>query len=147
MTPSINCYNLIKKFEGLFLKAYPDPKTNGKPYTIGYGSTMYMDGKPIMPSDTITQDMADKLLQWEVNNKAAALGTFKCNQNQFDALVSFVFNLGIGNWNKSTLKKKVLLNPNDESIRAEFMKWVSPGTNVEKGLTRRRKAEADLYFS
>jgi lysozyme len=72
------------------------------------------------------------------------------NQNQFDALVSFCYNLGIGAFNSSTLKKKVIANPGDLSIRDEFMKWNKArvkGVLTElKGLTNRRKAEADLYF-
>jgi lysozyme len=72
------------------------------------------------------------------------------NQNQFDALVSFCYNLGIGAFNSSTLKKKVIANPADASIRDEFMKWNKArvkGVLTElKGLTNRRTAEADLYF-
>jgi lysozyme len=65
----------------------------------------------------------------------------------FDALVSFSYNLGLGNLDKSTLLKKVNANPSDATIRLEFMKWVNKGSSFEKGLTRRRKAEADLYFT
>jgi lysozyme len=68
------------------------------------------------------------------------------NQNQYDALVSFVFNLGIGAFRKSTLLKKIQANPNDPAIRAEFMKWVNAGGKPLKGLITRRAAEADLYF-
>jgi lysozyme len=68
------------------------------------------------------------------------------NQNQFDALVSFAYNLGPGNLKSSTLLKKVNANPEDESIRLEFMKWVKAGGKTLKGLVRRREAEANLYF-
>jgi lysozyme len=67
-------------------------------------------------------------------------------QNEFDALVSFAYNLGPANLKASTLLKKVNANPNDESIRLEFMKWVKAGGKTLKGLVRRREAEADLYF-
>lgn len=146
MTPSQRCYDLIKQFEGYSATAYPDPKTGGKPWTIGYGSTMWSTGKPVLPGDTITEAKAEVELKWHVDSKAAAIGPLKVNQNQYDAIVSFVYNLGIGNWVKSTLRRKVNLNPADPSIRDEFMKWVSPGSSVEKGLRRRRHAEADLYF-
>lgn len=71
----------------------------------------------------------------------------RLTQNQFDALVSFVFNLGSGNFEKSTLRKKVLADPSDESIRAEFLKWTHSNGKPLTGLQKRRKAEADLYFS
>ena len=67
-------------------------------------------------------------------------------QNQFDALVSFCYNLGPANLKASTLLKKVNANPNDETIRAEFMKWTKAGGRTLKGLVTRRTAEADLYF-
>lgn len=69
------------------------------------------------------------------------------NQNQFNALVSFAYNLGIGNLRASTLLKKVNSNPNDPTIRAEFLKWDKAAGRILAGLTRRRKAEAEMYFS
>ena len=68
------------------------------------------------------------------------------NQNQFDALVSFAYNLGPANLKSSTLLKKVNANPEDETIAAEFMKWVKAGGKTLKGLVRRREAESQLYF-
>jgi lysozyme len=68
------------------------------------------------------------------------------NQNQFDALVSFAYNLGVGNLKSSTLLKKVNANPSDPTIRDEFMKWVNGGGKKLPGLVKRRQAEADLYF-
>ena len=68
------------------------------------------------------------------------------NQNQFDALVSFAYNLGPANLKVSTLLKKINANPEDESIKLEFMKWVKAGGKTLKGLVRRREAEAQLYF-
>jgi len=68
-------------------------------------------------------------------------------ENNFAALVSFTFNVGTGNLKKSTLLKKVNLNPNDPTIRSEFMKWNKGAGKVLAGLTKRRQAEADLYFS
>jgi len=68
-------------------------------------------------------------------------------QNQFDALVSFTYNLGATNLSKSTLLKKVNKDPEDKSIAEEFVKWNKAGGKVLTGLTRRRKAEAQLYFN
>ena len=147
MIASQNCINLIKLFEGYKPKAYLCPA--GVP-TIGFGSTMYTDGRKIKLGDTINEQQAYELLMWELRNKAFALHGLNLNQNQFDSCLSFIYNLGIGAFAKSTLKKKILLNPNDATIKDEFLKWNKARVNGElmelKGLTRRRIAEADLYF-
>lgn len=147
MTASQNCIDLIKRFEGFKTKAYLCPASVP---TIGYGSTMYNNGFKVKLGDVITETEADNLLMWELKSKAVALYKLKLNQNQFDACLSFCFNLGIGAFNKSTLKKKIEANPNDASIKNEFMKWNKArvgGQLMElKGLTRRRIAEAELYF-
>jgi len=147
MTASKNCINLIKMFEGYKAKAYLCP---AGVVTIGFGSTMYQDGRKIKLGDTINEDQGNQLLMWELKNKSISLQGLNLNQNQFDACLSFVFNLGIGAFAKSTLKKKILINPNDPSIKDEFMKWnkarVGGQLMVLKGLTRRRIAEAELYF-
>jgi lysozyme len=70
----------------------------------------------------------------------------KINSNQFSALVSFAFNLGVGNLAKSTLLKLVNKNPSDPAINLEFMKWNKANGKVLAGLTRRRQAESELYF-
>ena len=144
MNPSINCINLIKQFEGYRSKAYLD--VVGVP-TIGYGCTMWNDAKKVKLGETITLDGAEKLLMWYLNKKSLCLQNLNLNQNQFDALLSFIYNIGLTAFNKSTLLKKVKANPNDATIRNEFMRWVNKGSSFEKGLTRRRKAESDLYFS
>ncbi len=141
---------LIKEFEGCILTAYKDPGAeNGLPITIGIGSTMYTDGSKIKLGDVITQEKAEQLLAWEVGNKASVLNGngIKVNQNQFDSLCSFIFNIGVGAFNKSTLLKKVKANPNDPTIANEFLKWNKNNGKVMKGLTRRRQAESDLYFA
>ncbi len=151
MTPSKNCYDLIKRFEGLELSAYNDPGTNGLPITIGYGSTTKADGSPFHLGDKITQIDAENLLEWEVNSKAkivlSLLKDAPVNQNQFDSVVSFSYNVGTGNFKNSTMLKKIKVNPNDTSIPLEFMKWNKANKKVMKGLTIRRQAEADLYKS
>jgi lysozyme len=146
LKPSQNCINLIKRFEGCKLKAYKCPASI---YTIGYGTIRYPDGKPVKEGEEISLYRAESLLTYDVNKFASQIKV-NVNQNQFDALVSFCYNLGIGAFNSSTLKKKVIANPGDPSIREEFMKWNKArvkGVLTElKGLTNRRKAEADLYF-
>lgn len=146
MKPSQNCINLIKKFEGCYLKAYKCP---AGVWTIGYGTIKYPDGKSVKEGEEISLYRAETLLTNEVENFAKQI-KLNVNQNQFDSLVSFCYNLGIGAFNSSTLKKKIIANPVDLSIRDEFMKWNKAkvkGVLTElKGLTNRRKAEADLYF-
>ena len=150
MTPSPKILAFMKVFEKLMLKAYPDPGSkNGLPITIGYGSTFYEDGSRIKMGDVITEEKARKLFEWEVNTKTKVLNAMKLNlnQNQFDALVSFVYNVGVGAFNNSDMKKKIKLNPNDPSIEAEFMRWTKNDGKVLKGLVTRRKEEAKIYFT
>lgn len=150
-TPSSKCYDLIKQFEGLFLNAYPDPATGAEPYTIGYGTTIYPDGKKVKLGDSISEQEAYEYLVHEVNEKAKGVDKLvtanDIKQQQFDALVSFAYNCGLANLRSSTLLKRVNANPNDPDIRNQFMRWNKAAGKVMRGLTRRRKAEADLYFS
>jgi lysozyme len=144
---SLKGFELINRFEGLKLKAYLCPA--GIP-TIGYGNTYYPNGKKVtLQDEPITQSIADKLLESLMPPYEKAVDSFcrdDINQNQFDALVSFAYNLGVGNLQKSTLIKKVNLNPIDVTIADEFLKWNKSNGTVLKGLTTRRQAEADLYF-
>jgi len=141
--------DLIKKFEGLYLNAYLCP---AKVPTIGYGSIMWPDGRKVKIGETITIETAEKLLAWEIEQKTKAIPPVSgLNQNQQDALISFAYNLGIGALMRSTLWKKVKANPNDSTIRNEFMKWINVRQGAKlvplKGLIRRRQTEADLYFT
>ena len=140
--------DLIKQFEGLSLTAYKCPASI---WTIGYGNTYYPDGSKVKLTDpAITAQKAEELLKFLVKSYEKGVDSFcrdDINQNQFDALTSFAYNVGVGNLQKSTLIKKVNLNPNDPAIRLEFMKWNKGAGKVLAGLTRRRQAEADLYFS
>lgn len=138
--------DLIKEFEGCKLKAY---QCSAKKWTIGFGNTFYEDGSPVLPGHAITQDKANKLFELiadEFASKVAKLVPSHIAPNQFGALVSFAYNCGIVNLQKSTLLKKVNANPNDLTIRAEFLKWNKAGGKVLTGLTRRREAESNLYF-
>lgn len=146
MKPSINAINLIKEFEGLSLQSYLCPA--GK-WTIGYGTTRWLDGKPIEAGQTITMDTAEKLLAHDVEAFAKRIPDLNLNQNQFDAIVSFCYNVGAWAFVNSTMHRKIKANPSDSGIRKEFMKWTKARKNgklVElRGLIRRRQAEADLY--
>jgi lysozyme len=138
---------LIKSFEGCFLNAYLCP---AKVWTIGYGNTKYQNGTAVKQGDKITQQQAETLLSdilAEFSKGVSKLIKVELSDNQFSALVSFAFNLGSGALSKSTLLKKVNANPHDTSINAEFLKWNKAGGKVLAGLTRRRKAESQLYFT
>lgn len=140
MKIGIKGLNLIKSFEGCSFTAYKCPAGI---WTIGYGHT-----KGVKEGMRISSDQADKYLLEDLTDAESAVNSHKLyvNQNQYDALVSFTFNLGAGNLSKSTLLRLAKTNPNDPAIRVEFMKWDKAKGKVLKGLTRRRKAEADLYF-
>jgi len=138
--------DLIKNFEGCKLKAY---QCSALHWTLGWGLTFYPDGTKVKQGDVITQERADELFDYILEdfiNKVRPLIKKDLTENNFSALVSFAYNVGVGNLKNSTLLKKVNTNPSDETIRAEFMKWVRAGGKELAGLKRRRKAEADLYF-
>lgn len=145
MTPSNKCYALIKEFEGCQLKAYKCPAGI---WTIGYGNTQYEDGRPVREGDTITQERAEKLLKIIVEKFAISVEKFLkryVKQHEFDALVSLCYNIGIGNFEGSTLLRLVnKLAPADE-VMAQFMRWNKAKGKVLAGLSRRRAAEAALY--
>jgi lysozyme len=138
----------ITKHEGLRLKPYLCP---AKIPTIGYGNTYYSDGKRVTLLDKdITKQQAFDMFK-EIANRFAKrvdeLVITELTQNQFNALVSFAYNVGTGNFASSTLLKKINKNPNDLTLKAEFLRWNKAGGKVINGLTNRRNEEADLYFS
>ena len=148
MRLSDNGLRLIQEFEGLRLTSYLCQA--GVP-TIGYGATYYADGTKVKLGQTIPLQQAKQLHKDHVKefeqSVIGLLNTTKVNQNQFDALVSFCYNLGAGNLAKSQLLRFVKANPNDPKIAAEFLKWNRAGGEVSRGLVRRRKKEAELYFT
>ena len=139
---------LIKKYEGFKAKAYLCP---ANVITIGYGSTYYENGTKVKLTDTlITKERATELLEALLVSYERSVDSYcvdTINQNQFDALCSFAYNCGVGNLKSSTLLKKVNKNPQDVTIRNEFLKWNKGGGKVLSGLTKRRIEEAQLYFS
>ena len=137
--------DLIKKFEGCKLKAYKCPAGL---WTISWGLTFYPDGTKVKEGDVITQQQAEDYFNAIVDDfakKVDALIKSNVTDNNFSALVSFAYNVGMGNFQRSTLLRKVNANHKDPSIRAEFMKWTRANGEVLKGLVRRREAEAKLY--
>lgn len=136
--------DLIHSFESLRLKAYPDPGSkDGKPWSIGWGST----GSDIGPGTVWTKEQADArfakdLARFEVGVSKAVGADLK--QHQFDALVSFAYNVGLGNFLSSTMLK--MLNEGYYSNAAlQFGKWIFNDGKVMKGLVRRRESERKLF--
>lgn len=142
MKTSNDGLKLIKQFEGLRLKAYK-PVASEKHYTIGYGHY----GADVKKGMEITERRATELLQADVRTAEVVLNNLNVNfaQRQFDALVSWIFNLGAGAFATSTLKKKILAKADDTAIAAEIVKWVNAGGQPLVGLKRRRVAEANLF--
>lgn len=141
---------IIKKMEGLRLKAYPDPATKGKPFTIGWGATYYENGQEIRPTDQISRDRAEKLLIFHTTQTRDSIRKYlkkPLNANQEAAVISLVFNIGIGNFAKSTLLRKLNANPQDPTIKGEFEKFVYANKKIFPGLVTRRAEEAKLFFS
>lgn len=132
---------LIKKHEGLRLASYLCPA--GIP-TIGYGHT-----KGVKLGQVITETEAEQFLIEDLKTSEQEIDrqNLQLNQNQFDALVSFVFNVGAGNFRASTLLRRVRFNPNDRDIENQFKRWVYANSRVMPGLVKRRNDEAKLYFS
>lgn len=143
-------FELIKSFEGLRLKAYPDPGSGNEPITICYGTTIYPNGIKVVMEDVKTQEECEQFLLHDVQNFSEQVRKYikrTLTDNQFGALVSFAYNVGIANFKNSTLLKKVNINPKDLSIASEFAKWKTSSGKVLQGLVRRRQAESNLYFS
>ena len=138
--------SLIKQFEGCKLTAYQD---SVGVWTIGYGWTQPVDGKPIRAGMTIKQETAERLLKTGLvsyESDVSRLVKVGVTQGQFDALVSFTYNLGSRSLSTSTLLRK--LNAGDYAGAAdEFLRWNKAGGKVLNGLTRRREAERALFLS
>lgn len=137
----------LTSVEGVKYKAYKD---TGGVWTIGRGITYYEDGTKVKSGDVITKEREQKLFMNTLNsyvNNVNKVIKKSLTQNQFNALVSFCYNIGVSAFNSSTLVKKVNINPNDPNIRSQFMRWVYDNGEKVQGLVNRRTKEADLYFS
>ncbi len=145
---SINCFSIIKEFEGFRSEPYYCP---AKVITIGFGSTRYADGTKVSMKDrSLTESEALELLKVTIVQYELAVDAYcrdDINQNQFDALVDFAYNVGVGNLKSSTLLRKVNINPKDPTIANEFNKWIHADGKIMTGLVKRRSREANLYFS
>ena len=131
--------SLIKKFEGCKLEAYYDAVDV---LTIAYGRT-----KNVQAGDTCTQEQADAWLEEELHEYGGYVNDavkVDLEQNQFDALVSWVYNLGPTNLSSSTMLK-VINEEKYNEVPAQIRRWNKAGGNVLDGLTRRREAEALLF--
>ncbi len=147
MKTSIRGVRLIEEFEGFRSVMYLD--SVGLP-TIGYGTLIDTEVEQWLLTATITPKQAETLLKQELGGIELRMNKLlqkPINQNQYDSLASFCYNLGTGALKRSTLLKKLNVNPNDPSIRYEFQKWVNADGKRTPGLVRRRKAESDLYFT
>lgn len=173
LKPGKAFHELCEESEGNYLEAYPDPasalgkavtraklhvtkytqlpgwqKLSGAPWTIGIGHTGKVNGKPVGPGMTISKQMSYDLLDQDAAIAARAVNksvVVPLNQNQFDALVDFTFNLGVGNFQSSTLLKK--LNARDFAGAAnEFPRWNKAQGQVLAGLTKRRNKEKELFL-
>jgi lysozyme len=142
-----NGYKLITGFEGLKLKPY---LCSARIPTIGYGNTYYSNGKHVtLLDDAITQVQAFEMFKEIADRFALAVNRQlkkTVTQNQFNSLVSFAYNVGTGAFISSTLLKKVNSNPNDPSIKTEFLKWNKAGGKIVNGLTIRRNQEQINYY-
>ena len=135
--------DMIKSHEGLVLMAYPDPGTGGEPWTIGYGHT-----KNVQPGMMITAERAEDLLREDLRGFERAvhdLLPIRLTQSEFDALVSFTFNVGTYALETSTLRKRLLAGePRCWVYQKEMPRWNQGGSGVMPGLVKRRQQEADL---
>lgn len=137
---------LIKEFEGFSSVAY---LCSAKKATIGYGNTFWEDGTPVKIGDQISKERAETLLKHVVNNFSVAVEVdikIEVTQNQFDALVSLAYNIGLGAFKNSTLLRQ-LNRGNFVGASQEFLRWDKSNGKPLLGLTRRREREKLLFDS
>ena len=145
---------LIKEFEDFSSTAYYDPGTGSLPITIGWGSTRNFDGKPFKITDTINIQNANLLIEHQIKNEfLPALEKIphwrEMNENQRGSLLCFAYNLGADFYGSSDFNTitQVLKNKEWDKVPKVLEMYRNPGTNVEAGLLRRRKAEGKLWIS
>lgn len=132
--------DLIKKFEGCRLKAYKD---SVGVWTIGWGNTSHAKAGMV-----ITQQQAETFLKEDIVPVERVLNGMGVNftQNQFDALCSWIFNLGTANFNSSAMRKYIIAKKGDVEITDQLIKWHNAGGKPLTGLKRRRVAEANMFL-
>ena len=144
---------LIREYEGFETESYPDPASGGKPWTIGYGFTFWLDGADVKPGDTITRDLADGMLDTLIETKVVPAlarsvpGWKSLPVARQNALVSFAWNVGWGFYGAAGFEtiSKCLRESDYDAVPAAMMLYINPGSNVEAGLRRRREAEGKLW--
>lgn len=151
LLPSAKAIDLIHNFESLKLNSYRDPGSrDGLPITNGWGTTVDDNGEPIPLGAVWTREKADRLFARDLakfsQKVAALLGSSPTTQNQFDALVSFAYNVGTGALADSTLLRKHKAG-DFAGAKSEFARWNKNDGKILNGLTKRRAAEAGLYGS
>ncbi|KAA0992775.1 lysozyme [Dyadobacter aurulentus] len=147
LTVQNSTLNFLADVEGFI----PVAKWDYKQWSIGYGTGIMPNGRPVKAGDTVTKAEAWQMLIRDAPLRGASVNryvTSNINQNQFDALVSFVYNFGAGALADSTLLKRVNENPlNYQAISTEFRKWINAGGVPQQGLIDRREKEIRLYES
>ena len=140
MKTSLNGINFIKRHEGLRLKSY---QCDAGKWTIGYGHTL-----GVTADLTITNDEADHFLKLDIERCERAINRYdlKLKQHEFDALVSFIFNVGIGAFMTSTVLMQLLMNYSNDTIVKQLGRWVYVGGRENDGLKKRRKSEIQVYL-
>ena len=137
----------ISDLEGNHLKAYKD---TGGVWTIGYGNTYNYDlNRPVRQGDTITEYQAIKYLRIAANkaaNDVLDLVDVPINQNQLDALTSFVFNIGRSQFASSTLLRKLNQGRSKLEVADEFLRWIYDNGKLIPGLRNRRIKERELFL-
>ncbi|MBB3977358.1 GH24 family phage-related lysozyme (muramidase) [Rhizobium azooxidifex] len=148
MTTSAAGRKAITAHEDNVLTAYPDPATGGEPWTIGVGHTSAAGPPKVVRGMKITAAESDEILSRDLKTFEAGVRSavkVPLNQNEFDALVSLAFNIGVSAFSKSTLVKK--LNAGDRAGAADqFIVWNKAGGRVLKGLVNRRASERALFI-
>lgn len=140
MKTSLNGINFIKRLEGLRLESY---QCDAEQWTIGYGHTI-----GVTPGLIITRDEADYYLHQDIERCERAINRYdlKLKQHEFDALVSFIFNIGIGAFMTSTLLMHLLMNYSNDQIVKQLGRWIFVNGQVNEGLKNRRKSEIQVYL-
>lgn len=142
MKPSDACIDFIKSFEGFSPTAYKCP---AGVWTIGYGTTEY-----VTPGDTVTEEEACDMLRNDVQEAADAIDDLvdvELNQPQYDALCSFIYNVGRSAFENSTMLKMLNQGKSAKEIGPQFDKWIKANGQVVSGLIRRREAEKEMFLS
>lgn len=140
ITASEKAYSLIRNFEGLRLKAY---KCSAGKYTIGYGHT-----NRVKSWERITPEYAEELLKRDIESiekELSAIISVDLNQNQMDAIISFVFNVGVGNFRSSTLYRRIQAKRFDD-VPNQMKRWIYCRNKILNGLVKRREVEAKLFM-